>query len=226
MVLVLPPLVDSPKVPVMCRQDTFFQYLPVTEETMSWGMYVTGTGRVTIHPGERYPPTGHPALYQFDWVRGRTLPEFQLVFMTDGAGEFESEATGHVRFTGPTLIFLFPGVWHRYRPDPQVGWSERWISFNGEMLHRLFDTALFGPRLAVATPRDPQRLAEQYDKMLAAIHDHAVQHPLVLTFQAMSIISDAVAHRLEDAVSAGAVPRDDSTYSRLDDPIVQKALEL
>jgi len=220
------PVFDVAKVPVMCRQDTFFHYLPVTEETMNWGMYVTGAGRTTILPGERYPPSGHPALYQFDWARGRTLPEFQLVFMTEGAGEFESEATGSVQFKGPTLIFLFPGVWHRYRPVLSVGWTERWISFNGELLHRLFDTALFGPRLAVATPHDPQRLAEQYDKMLEAIHGHAVQHPLVLTFQAMSVISEAVAHRLEDAVSAGAVPSDSSPYARLDDPIVQKALEL
>jgi AraC-like DNA-binding protein len=226
MVLLCPPTVAVPEVPAMCRQDTFFQYLPVTEEMMGWGMYVTGAGRTTIHPGERYPPSGHPALYQFDWVRGRTLPEFQLVFMSDGAGEFESEATGAVHFSGPALIFLFPGVWHRYRPEPKVGWTERWISFNGEMLHRLFDTALFGPRLAVATPHEPQRLAEQYDKILQSIHGHSVQHPLVLTFQAMSIISEAVAHRLEDAVSAGSVPRDDSAYSRMDDPIVQKALEL
>ena len=84
-------------------------------------MYVTGAGRVVIQPGEHYPPSGHPTLYQFDWLRGRTLPEFQLVLITDGAGEFESEATGHVEFEGATLIFVFPGVWHRYRPASKVG---------------------------------------------------------------------------------------------------------
>src|SRR3989337_2464517 len=99
------------KGPAMCAQDAFFHYLPVNEETMSSGLYVTGAGRVAILPGEKYPPSSHPALYYFDWLRGRTLPEFQLVFMTRGAGEFESQATGHVQFADPTLIFLFPGVW-------------------------------------------------------------------------------------------------------------------
>ena len=126
-------------------QDAFFHYLPVSEETMNSGMYVTGLGRATIHAGDRYPPSGHPILYQFDWARGRTLPEFQLVLLTDGAGEFESEATGNVQFEGAALLFLFPGVWHRYRPELKVGWKERWISFNGELLHRLFDVAMLGP---------------------------------------------------------------------------------
>jgi len=72
----------------MSREDMFFHYLPVNEETMSWGIYVTGAGRSVIRPGEKYPPSGHPTLYQFDWSRGRTLPEFQLVLITDGAGEF------------------------------------------------------------------------------------------------------------------------------------------
>ena len=51
----------------MSREDTFFHYLPVNEETMSWGIYMTGAGRSVIRPGEKYPPSGHPTLYQFDW---------------------------------------------------------------------------------------------------------------------------------------------------------------
>lgn len=210
----------------MGARDAFFHYLPVDEKTMGSGMYVTGAGRAVIRPGENYPPAGHPALYQFEWSRGRTLPEFQLVFVSDGAGEFESEATGTVEFNEAALIFVFPGVWHRYRPDPAVGWTERWMSCNGELLHRLFDMGLFGPRLAVATPRDPARLADEYDEMLEVIHNHTLRHPTVLTFRALKIISDAVAHRIEDALEAGTVPEDVSTYSSLEDTIVRRALEL
>jgi len=215
-----------PMVPAMCAQDAYFHYLPVNEETMTWGMYVTGLGRATIHAGERYPPSGHPVLYQFEWARGRTLPEFQLVMLTEGAGEFESEATGNVRLEGPTLLFLFPGVWHRYRPEPKVGWKERWISFNGELLHRLFDVATFGPRLAVSAPHDPQGLAARWDQMFHAVHGKTIQHPAMLTFQALALISEAVADRIEDAIETGAVPRDTAAQSKSDDPIVQRALEL
>ena len=107
------------KDPAMSREDTFFHYLPVNEETMSWGIYVTGAGRSVIRPGEKYPPSGHPTLYQFDWSRGRTLPEFQLVLITDGAGEFESEATGLVRFEGAS--YSVPSRWARRDVIVHVG---------------------------------------------------------------------------------------------------------
>jgi AraC-like DNA-binding protein len=217
---------NVPMVPAMSSPEAFFHYLPVNEETMAWGMYVTGLGRATIRSGEHYPPSGHPVLYQFDWQRGRTLPEFQLVLLSNGAGEFESEATGNVRFEGSALLFLFPGVWHRYRPDPKVGWDERWISYNGELLHRLFDVARFGPRLAVATPHDLQGLAARWDRMLSAVKGHSTQHPAVLMFQALGMISQAVADQIEDALDAGTVPRDESARAKLEDPVVQRALEL
>lgn len=217
---------DVPMVPAISGQDAFFHYLPITETTMSWGMYVTGLGRVTIRPDEKYPPAGHPVLYQFDWARGRTLPEFQLVLLTHGAGEFESEATGNVRLEGSALLFLFPGVWHRYRPDPKVGWEERWIAFNGEMLHRMFEIAQFGPRMSVSKPHDAHGLAARWDEMIASIRGKVAPHPAALIFQAMSLVSGVVGRRIADAVRTGVMTTDPFDQSRLDDPVVQRALEL
>jgi AraC-like DNA-binding protein len=209
----------------MSREDTFFHYLPVNEETMSWGIYVTGAGRAVVRPGEKYPPSGHPTLYQFDWSRGRTLPEFQLVLISDGAGEFESEATGHVRFEGVALFIVFPGVWHRFRPSPELGWSERWVSFNGEMVDQLFNVDLVTPSAAVMRPRDPNRLAVEFDEILDRIRRRSLGHPALLAFQALRVISDAVAQRVEDAIDSGNLPRSRAgTYC--DDPIVQRALEI
>jgi AraC-like DNA-binding protein len=213
------------KVPVMVGQDAFFQYLPVDEKTTSSGMYVTGAGRVTIRSGEKYPPAGQPMLYHCDWLRGRTLPEYQLVLVTNGAGEFESQATGHVDIDGPALIFLFPGVWHRLRPLPHVGWTERWISFNGELVPRLFAIGSFDPGLAVARPRDPNRLAENYDSVLDALRDHLVREPAVLTFQLLRTFADAVAQRLDDSLRSGNTPSRKASPSS-NDPIVEKALEI
>jgi AraC-like DNA-binding protein len=209
----------------MSREDAFFHYLPVNEETMSWGIYVTGAGRAVIRPGEKYPPSGHPTLYQFDWSRGRTLPEFQLVLISGGAGEFESEATGHVRFEGAVLLIVFPGVWHRFRPSSEAGWSERWISFNGEMLDQLFNVDLLKPGAAVMRPRDPNRLAEEFDEVLGRIRNRSLGHPALLAFQALRIISDTVAQRVEDAVDSGNLPKN-RVGSQSDDPIVQRAMEI
>ncbi len=208
----------------MSGQDAFFHYLPVNEENMSRGMYVTGVGRVTIRPGEKYPPSGHPALHQFDWLRGRTLPEYQFLLITDGAGEFESETTGHVEFHDSTLLILFPGVWHRYRPIPAVGWTERWFSFNGEAIQQLLDTRYFGPQNAVSHPQDAERLAEAFDALLDAVRDRPVGDPIRINFQVLRIISEAVAQQIEVSRNSGDVA--DRLAAHRDDPVVRRALEI
>jgi AraC-like DNA-binding protein len=208
----------------MCREDAFFRYLPTTEHTMSWGIYVTGAGCAVVHPGEKYPAGGHPALYQFDWMRGRTLPEFQLILITDGEGEFESEATGHVRLEHNSVILIFPGVWHRYRPSPTVGWTERWFSFNGDSLNRLLDIGLFGPRNAIISPREPDYLLEQFDEMLDHIRARSTVQPATLAFQALRILSEVIVQEVQDV--ADSANSSDRGNLRRDDPVVQRALEI
>lgn len=209
----------------MAATEDFFHYLPVHEESMRWGAYVTGAGRARIAPNADYPPKGHPTLYNFDWRRGRTLPEFQILLIADGSGMFESESTGVVEFDESTLLFLFPGVWHRYRPVPEVGWTERWISFNGELVHRLLNIGLIHPRLAVTRPHDPARITQAFEKLLDRIHNHPVQHSVLLSLQALGLISDTVAHRVNSTSQTGEAPRisDDDAHK---DPVVEQALEL
>ena len=129
-----------------------------------------------------------------------------MVLITDGAGEFESEATGYVEFDDSALLILFPGVWHRYRPLPAVGWTERWFSFNGEAIQQLLDTRHFGPQNAVSHPQDAERLAEEFDELLDAIRNRPVGDPFRINFQALRIISEAVAQQIEGSLSSGDVP--------------------
>ena len=119
---------------------------------------------------------------------------------------------------------LVPGVWHRYRPIPAVGWTERWFSFNGEAIQQLLDTRHFGPQNAVSHPQDAERLAEEFDEVLDAIRDRSVGDPIRINFQAMRIISEAVAQQIEGSRSSGDVA--DRLAAHRDDPIVQRALEI
>jgi AraC-like DNA-binding protein len=164
-------------------------------------------------------------LYHCDWLRGRTLPEYQLVFISGGVGEFESQATSRVEIDGPTLIFLFPGVWHRLRPLPDMGWTERWISFNGDLVPRLFAIGSFEPAYAVARASDPNRLAANFDIVLNALRGHTVREPAVLTFHLLRTFADAVAQRLADSPQVNCAPDRRATMN-VSDPIVQKALEI
>jgi len=141
----------------------FYCYLPVDDELMNWGAYVTSVGRVVIPTATRYPPPGHPAIYDFRWQVGRVLPEFAVILITEGRGIFDSKETGHVAFEGPTMILLFPGVWHRYRPDFETGWTERWVCFNGEIAHRLASQKLFDPLQPIHVLNNEKNLTRHFE---------------------------------------------------------------
>ena len=207
----------------MAQLQSFFHYFPVDDDVLRWGAYVTGAGVATIPPKHPYPPFGHPTLYHFDWRRGRTLPEFQMVLITQGAGEFESEQTGKLAFHGPTLLWLFPGVWHRYRPQQEVGWTERWFSFNGDLVHRLWSQGLVAPTRAVASIGDEDAVVDKYDAMFRRIHGNPLSHTGLHSLQVLRLVAESIesiAALRREGQNAVESPR------RSDDPLVDQALKI
>ncbi|HEY8902439.1 MAG TPA: hypothetical protein VIM48_01950, partial [Chthoniobacterales bacterium] len=59
-------------------------YLPIDDELMRSGFYVTSVGHSAVPAGSSYPPVTHPSLYDFRWEDGRVLPEFSLMIITSG----------------------------------------------------------------------------------------------------------------------------------------------
>ena len=70
-----------------------------------------------------------------------------------------------------SIMVLFPGVWHRYRPDANTGWTERWISFNGEIIQRLRRLNLLRPERAVQKIAD-RRAGERKLRPAIGYHPH------------------------------------------------------
>jgi AraC-like DNA-binding protein len=114
------------------------RYLVNPPESEAWGIAVTGCGRQTCPAGSPYPPEGHPADHHLSWENGRVLGACQIVFIAEGGGQFESRATGLVRVAAGTALVVLPGVWHRYAPDTDTGWSEQWIELQGSTPEALF----------------------------------------------------------------------------------------
>ncbi len=208
----------------MPHRNDFFHYLPVNDAAMRWGGYITGAGRAEIAAGQQYPPAGHPGLYDFQWPRGRVLPEFQVLLITDGQGAFESEPTGEVDVPCGSLMFLFPGVWHRYRPDTSTGWTERWISINGELTHRLLELNVLRPDAAVRQARRPKSLGRAFDRLLARIHEAPNQNSILLSLQGLALLGSA----LEAAPESEELHAGNHTVRTRDvrDPLVAEALDL
>ena len=115
----------------------FIKYLTFNQKDIDIGLYILNAGYNLIRPNESYPVAAHPNAYKFDWSSGRKLQEFQLNYIVEGEGYFESESAKKQLIKPGSLMMLFPGEWHRYKPVKSVGWNEYWVGFNGALAHTL-----------------------------------------------------------------------------------------
>jgi len=114
----------------------FYRYFPISVRDRKWGWYVTTAGQAQIGVGQSYPPAGHPKGYHFDWTEGRILDCHILVYISQGRGSFESRRYMKTTIEAGNVILIFPGAWHRYRPDKNTGWEEHWLGFDGDVVRR------------------------------------------------------------------------------------------
>lgn len=120
-------------------------YLPQPESPSLWQVEILGAGYAAIEAGDEYPPRQHPEAHYFQWERGRLLPEYQAILVTEGQGTIETSASPPRGFEAPFVFILFPGVWHRYRPDPATGWNEYWLAFDGPLPRSLQASGAISP---------------------------------------------------------------------------------
>ena len=139
----------------------FFDYFPAAEQHQRWGIYATSFGHVAVEAGAAYPPAQHPKSHDIGWENGRVLHEYQVLYISEGRGYFESASSPLVSVETGALFLLFPGVWHRYRPDPASGWTEYWIELQGTQIDEL-------RRAGVLDPRQPVNRVGEVPEIMAA----------------------------------------------------------
>lgn len=118
-------------------------YMDGSDSDKKWGLTVTTTGQQVIASNAPYPSNNHPFLYQFNTSKGRVLDEYQLIYIIDGNGVFESSHQKRCNIHSGDMIMLFPGEWHTYRPDSSTGWHEHWVGFNGDIVDGLVKKGFF-----------------------------------------------------------------------------------
>ena len=112
----------------------FYKYLPLSQQDEDWGLHVLNTGHNRVVPKQEYPSPAHPGHHYFRWSKGRILQEFQVVYITKGSGYFESAHCALKKIQAGTVFILFPGEWHRFKPDSSTGWDEYWVGFEGSIV--------------------------------------------------------------------------------------------
>jgi AraC-like DNA-binding protein len=130
----------------IASKSSFFRYLTYSAEDAKWQLVCTDAGRNEIGPYTDYPPhkMGHPAPFK-SVAKGRVLSEYQVVYITKGRGSFESQGCCFPVSPG-SLMLLFPGVGHVYKPDYEVGWTEYWVGFKGPYADQLCREGFLSPK--------------------------------------------------------------------------------
>ena len=149
--------------------NNFFKYISLNQEEKNWGICLTVAGTTRILPGMEYPSGNHPKGYYFRWERGRILNEYQLIYITDGEGILESK-TQKVPVKPGTVILIYPGAWHRYRPKPSSGWNEIYIGIEGDVTDRLMAHPMLRKSQVVACGLQ-EPLLECYNRILDLVRD-------------------------------------------------------
>ncbi len=151
----------------MTFSDTrFYKYLTVGEEDKRWGIYLTGAGHIIVGRQTEYPLVDDPSHHYFHWSVGRRLSDYQLLYITKGRGIFESEITEARKINAGDTFILFPGIWHRFKPDNSSGWEEYWIEFNGDLIRHYRSKEFLNPENPVITVGIQEDMAGNYLKII------------------------------------------------------------
>lgn len=129
------------------NETDYFTYLPENALCQALGCTALSTGYTRIRPGSAYPPMRHPDDHHFIWEKGRTLQAYQFALISEGRGRLQSapDPTLVHEVNAGDIILMFPGVWHRFAPDPSTGWVESWIECRGTAFDRILDMGLLSP---------------------------------------------------------------------------------
>jgi len=141
-------------------------YFPGDYTGAIWGCVTTGIGfSHVVPPCKPYPVLRHPLDHHFDWSQGRVFQHYQVLFIAQGRGVFESETPpSSLPVEGPAVMLLFPGIWHRYRPDPETGWVENWIECRGRVFDEARRTGLIDPHRPVLRAASATELARCFEQ--------------------------------------------------------------
>ena len=196
----------------------FHHYLPVPDDLLNSGIYVTGAGRGVNLPGEFYPSAKHPLPYCLNWENGRILPGFSVMLIGSGRGIFETAKAGRLTLEAGAAVVLFPGIWHRYRPDPKTGWSEKWVHFNGQLPHQLRDQGILSPSRPVLRPGDFKSIEASMDRLHDVVRRDPASNSLYLSLMILNVIAGM-------AEKQDAPPSEVYRSRAKADPVVAAALD-
>ena len=156
-------------------EESYAKYINAGQLDRDWGFYLTVAGYARIPPALIYPPRDHPSGYYFTWEKGRILQEYQINYITEGSGIFET-STEQFQVESGSILIIRPGIWHRYRPNPDMGWHEHYVGFNGDFCENLLQEGYFPLRKPVLYVGFHERLLKLFFEIIHHVKEEKTGH--------------------------------------------------
>ena len=178
-------------------EKNFFQYLTYSDDDVKWELVCTDIGANEIKPFEAYPPNRdkHPNSFK-NVCSGRTLHEYQIIFITKGEGHFTSLGKTH-RITPGSILLLFPGVEHSYQPDFPIGWNEYWVGFMGKYPDTLLQNGVISPEHPVYHPGLQDTILASYTDIFERVKLQRPGYQMRIVASIMMLLADTLACSLQ-----------------------------
>lgn len=184
----------------------FFKYLNVGDFDEQWGLYLNVAGSNRVEPNEPYPNPKHPSGYFFSWTKGRVLTEYQVNYITEGSGVLETDK-GKFLLRKGSLFIIKPGMWHRYKPNKQTGWTENYIGFNGAIADNLFSSELIPYRKPIVNLGMSEELIDSYIKIFDLVKGENPGFQQIAAGMVMKLIGYVVAFNKQKGYSGNRIEK-------------------
>lgn len=181
-----------------------FKYLTVSEEDIQWGLYLKVAGSAMIPPNYNYPSHEHPSEYYFNWEDGRVLNEFQVNFISEGAGILEN-SHGIFQLKQGSIFITFPGIWHRYKPTTRTGWTENYIGFDGKLARELIGTPWFLPSEPVFNFSIKEEILDTYIKIFDLVQKEQPGYQQVVSGMVLKLLGYIISFEKQKEFSGKAI---------------------
>jgi AraC-like DNA-binding protein len=149
----------------------FKKYINSSQSTSkeSAGIIILNLGHNIHPPNRKYPEKEHPDEYYFDYEKGRSLKEYQIIYIAKGEGVFETNGEPPKKIYAGTILLIFPGLWHRFKPTKKTGWEEYWVGFKGQYAHYLLEQKCFNPKQPIIRLGFNQEFLTIFSKLINTV---------------------------------------------------------
>jgi len=112
-----------------------------------------------------------------------------VAYIYRGKGAFQSKQGGLYSVNSGDVFLLFPGEWHRYQPDPEVGWTEFWTRFNGDYVKKLMSSEPFSPLKPVIRIGHSKALFQLFSSLAETMYSKSLSNPGITAAQSIQVLA-------------------------------------